>query len=296
MVIFTGIFIPGMLLNLGHQFKENKDKVKRTADVIGWYASSNVLMGLLFLAQRWPGAKDIFMQAAIVGLVYVILFYMASKRPTVNTTWYSRFTTLYLIVVASLCVGWISAEKKNIVNDEARRVFDEELKNYVAVKNRTDSLIEAFQMDTANLEIDSAANELFIDALELIEEIEEYKCGYLARLNNDGGCNGKDIAYFISKPDDIDISTYMMVGEDVANPTGHGIILYGMIAAYANRKLHPDVPLGIPTSDAADYKEQWVKDNFYHATAYETMTRLTQLQRKVYLSVEESINKKLFRQ
>lgn len=296
MVIFSGTFISGaMLLNLGHQLKQNTDKVKRAADVSGWYAGGTMLMGLLFLAQRWPGAKDIFIQAAFAGLIYGVLFFIASKRPMVTTTWYSRFTTLYLIVVACLGVGWISAEKKNAVTDDARRIFDKELKSYVEVKSRTDSLIEAFRMDTANLELDSAANELFIHALELIEEIEEYKCGYLARLNHDEGCNGKDIAYFISKPDDIDVSTYMMVGEDVTKPAGHGIMLYGIIAVYANKKLHPDISLGIPTNNAADYKEQWVKDNFYHATAYETMTRLTQFQHKVYLSVEASISKNLFR-
>ncbi len=295
LVLFTTLFsVAAMPLYLFSLSKVETEKAMQFAIKLCGFSFAVLQVGLLFCVQRWPGEMNMIYVGAAGQVVFLIIFLANFRKPDVKTRSISNFSVLALLVVASLGVGCWSAKEKTSEIEDKSGIFTQELSDYVILKNRVDSMIVEFHSDSMNHDIDSAATEYFTDALEVVSNIEELKCGFLSRLNDNYYCDGTEKAYRVDNPNDVDVSTLMMVGENPAVPNGKGIILYGYLAVYRNIKLHPDIKFAIPIGDTPEYKDQWVKDNFYHITAMEMMIRMTVIQKNIYQSVEESIQKKLF--
>jgi hypothetical protein len=295
-LIFAGAFA-GVVMPM-HYFAQTRiaqPGIKRIADFLGIITGMHLIIGLLFVALNWNGSMLFFVQGGFLALFFIGTFVVAAQKQGVITKWFSSFTVLFLIVVAALAIGCVTREVQKEETNTQYVVLQEEVSKYTAARKEMDQRMAVFSADTADQSLDSAANRFFADAIVLIKEIEEYKCAFLERLNRGESCRDDQGAYRVSRPDDYDISTMMLVGPDPQNLTGEGVNLYERMFRYRNYVLHPEVSFGVPVREQTGYKEQWVKDNFYHATALETLTRLTQIQTKICESVNESIDKRLFR-
>lgn len=296
-LIFSGAFA-GVVMPM-HYFAQSRSAqpgIKRIADFLGIITGMHLIIGLLFLVLNWNGYLLFFVQGGFLALFFIVTLLMAANKPGVTVRWFSPFTALYLAVIIALAIGCWKREKQNTDISAQQTALVEEILKCKAAQHTADSLIAAFMSDTSTSALDSAAaNMLFINAYALIEQIEDYKCEIVKRSGDISTCINEQGGYAVSRPDDHDVPTMMMVGSDPQNPTGDALTLYHQVAGYRKNQLHPEVSFGVPVVDQPEYAEQWAKDNFYHATVLETLTRLTQIQTKICESVSESIDKKLFR-
>lgn len=297
LILFTSLFsVVVMPLYLYALLKVETEKVIHFALRMCGFSIAVLQVGLLSYAQQWPKPYSFIYPGALGLLVAMIVFVLNAQKSGSPTRRFSAFAVLPIAVLGSLCVSCLVTDARVISSDVQTEFLTTEMKSYDLCEHRVDSIYAAFAADTLNQDQLVAAQQFKKQSADLIASIEEMKCAFLSSLNGDDVCLNADGTYRIERPADYDISTHLMVGADAAQPTGRGMELYAALLKYRNEVLHEKVTFEIPVRDDKVYKEQWVKDNFYHLTAVELVTRLTVIQKSICKSMEESFTKKLFRE
>jgi hypothetical protein len=260
-----------------YNLQRNKNGLRRAADVTGLFGLAFLLCGLVFRLQRWPGATMLLLSGIAFTTLFGILFIAASRQEGVHTQWFPGFTATVLITLFALSIANVYSTKENMEMSSQFSAYESSRSTYEANKGRCyESLLE---IDTTGSIPDSVkllAHHLYDSTLLLIGEIEMIKNELIVRSNdNAGSAQSKDR---IEYPDDIDTPTWYLVGEDVVHPQGAGMDVYELLKDYRYELLPESVAFTVPVSSNIDEQQQWTKDNFYHATVMEALTRLTNVQ------------------
>lgn len=292
-IVGTGLFcLFAIPLQLIYNLKRNANGLRIAADVVGTFGMWFLLTGLLFKAQSWPGAELIVLVGSIVFFLFVSLFIAASRKTDVKTQWFTGFTATAFVIIGTL---GISGPISSTHDDEIKGfmiIYNNSKDELETEKDRAHELINAIDTSRA---LDSnernLAMEFYSAAMDASDDIERIKKQLVLESNLEYGVADEDKA--ILNPGDTDFTTYFMVGEDLTKPDGKGMLVYENLQQYNNHVLPKSVKFGMPTP-AGSAKDQWVKDNFYHATVIEALTRLTQAQIVIQKSIVETLETKAY--
>jgi hypothetical protein len=294
-LLFTGMMGIAATLYLFHQRKQNSDKLKRISDVIGLLAIWQVLIMLLFLAQNWPGWNQVILQSIVLVVAWMVLHIIARKRAGVVPDKPGLYHVSLLVFM--LCVGAsrTTIEQRADETEASTTLFLYEQKSFEGTWNAlTDS--DSLRVKEAGDSSAPEAMNLVTEYRGLITYIEQMKLDLVDVSNNDAEPNDTS-RYALVRPEDFDIPTYYFLGANPQFPEGSakGPQLYGKLLHFKENTLHADVKFTLPLKDDIEFSNQWLKDNFYHTTAIDALTRLTTIQNAILQSVKESFDRKLFR-
>jgi hypothetical protein len=270
-------------LQLIYNLKRSNNALRRTADIAGTIGMFFVLSGLLFKVQNWAGAQVVLLGGLLITVIFVVLFIAASRQPGVITEWFTGYTATALIIIASLCVGWMKSSQNNEVFREQLLAYEICLDEYKSKQGRAYELI--LEKDTNGLpdHNDTMAVQLYEYANRALEYIEKVKANLVLESNEVIGKAGERKLIF--NGGDTDVPTWYLIGDDITRPTGEGLYVFDAIREFRQDALAKTVNLAIPTPSGTEVQDQWVKDNFYHASVYEALTRLTYVQIAIQNSV-----------
>lgn len=263
------------------------------AVVLTWFAVADLLITVLYFVMSWTDRLKLVPAAVVLSILALLLFAVSAKKEPVPTRWFSSFTVVTLTMFGALIIGWTQATAPVEFGTEHLATYYLQDSMYTDLKKQVEVKKTQFHADTAAVSFDSVAEKYFVNAFGVIEYIASLKSN-LIDLSNDGVQNLPEGYGPLLYPAEYTLSTSYMVGPYVQYPTGKGMELYDSLWNYRSEVLHPDVALGIPVKNAMVDKEQWVKDNFYHIPALDVLTRLTTVQQNILVSINESIDKKLF--
>lgn len=273
----AGFFcLAALPLQLIYNLKRNNSGLRRTADIVGMLGMWFLLAGLLFKAQNWPGAHVVLLGGLLITAIFAVLFIAASRQPGASTEWFTGFTATALIVVASLCVGWMKSSENNEWYREQLMAYEACIDEYESKQGRPYELI--LEKDTSGVpdHNDTMAVLLYESANRTLDYIERVKANLVLESNEAIGIEGERNAIF--NGEDIDVPTWYLIGEDITRPTGEGLYVFDAIREFRQDALAKTVNFTIPTPSGTEVQDQWVKDNFYHASVYGALTRLTYVQ------------------
>lgn len=274
LVLSTGCFcLFALPLQLIYNVRRNKIAVRRVADVTGLFGTWFLLLGLLYKAQAWPGAHTVLLSGIFFTAFFGVLFFAASRAENAVVNWFPGFTVTVLVMLVSLGAAWMEKSVDTASLDEQAAQFRMKKDECAALLARTNELVAALDADTGAATADAYA--LHMRAIKALQQVEDAKTGLIEAANHRYGATDDNT---IHNAGDIDITTMYMVGIDVVHPTGKGIEVYWLLKSYREEILPADVAFTIPVSGDAEAQEQWVKDNFYHATVLEALTRLTNVE------------------
>lgn len=290
LILFTSLFsIAAMPLFLYSLSKAETEKAMQFAIRLCGFSFAVLQVGLLFCAQRWPEPMK-FIYAGLAGqIVFVIVFLVNVRKPSVKTKSFSIFTVLAVLILLALVGGCYDRSKDSEIEAAQYAALDQVRSDLAIALNHSYELLQDTGSDTL-FGNDSANVALLSTAADLVDYIQDIK-NEIVSNSNYGVSASLDEKNNIRYPLDHDTPTFFMVGSDPANPTGKGLELYDQLLKFKTNILPAGVYFAVPVQDDAEMQTQWVKDNFYHATVLESLTRLTKIQIEICTSVNTSVEK-----
>lgn len=288
LILFTSLFSVGaMPLYLYSLSKVETEKAMQFAIRLCGFSFAVLQIGLLFLAQRWPEPMR-FIYAGLAGqIVFVIVFLVNVRKPDVKTKKFSMFTVLALLVLIALGGGCYDRSKDSEKEATQYTAYDQVRSDLAIAVNHSYELLQGTGSDTL-FENDSANIALLSTAVDFEDYIQDIKNEVVSRSNFGVSASSEEMDK-IRFPLDYDTPTHFMVGSDPANPNGKGLELYDQLLEFRTHILPIGVNFEVPVQDDPQMRTQWVKDNFYHATVLESLTRLTKIQIAICTSVNTAV-------
>lgn len=296
LTLSVGFFVTVVLgLELLHKLRQPTSRLQKALELIAiLFLGQTMILGLC-VAYGWNGASSMIMNAALLLLVYGLTFFIGKSRLNNGFRFHTPFNGLAILVLLPLLffctLRFFGAnESKRLVE-----LNEIEVRRYDSVKAVVMTRYAEFLSDTTR---DSArtSTEMFRrDALALIDYIYRLQIAFAYETNNGiAAPPPTDTTLNLQDPLAMRMTHVWFIGSDVQNPTGKAIELFDSLAYYRNHVLHEEVPFFVRKNSTQEDKVQWVKDNFYNATAIEVMTRLTLYKENVYQSMQYSIDHHLF--
>jgi hypothetical protein len=281
----TGFFcLIALPLQLIYNLGRNRTGLRRTADVVGLLGMWFLLLGLLFMVQSWPGGYVVLLGGIVVIALFGTLFIAASRQNAVTTEWFNGFTTASLVIIIALGTS-LGMSSTNSVDVNGQTILYEA--QVEELKTNKEKILALINVTDTSIVLDSTDRQRALDvyegAMDAINDIEAIKKQLVIECNREVA--GEEASDKILNPDEINFTTWFMVGEDVTDPDGKGILVYSNLREFRKNVLPGSVEFSIAENGSDIAKDQWVKDNFYHATVMEALTRLTNAQ----VSIQESV-------
>lgn len=289
LILFTSLFsigaLPLYLYSLG---KVETEKAMQFAVRLCGFSFAVLQVGLLFYAQRWPEPMR-FIYAGLAGqIVFLILFTLNVRKPEVKTKGFSLFAVLPLLILLSLVLGCYDRTKDSEIERTQYEQYENVRIEATATMEHSIELLANLGKDDSLWNNDSAAIAFLNSGLDMVKYIESMKREFIL-LSNYGDENYPDTTGEIHRPLDKETAAAYMIGPDVTNPTGQGVVLYNKLYKFRKEVLPAAVGFSVPVSDDNQQQEQWVKDNFYNATILEALLRLTMIQKAVCTAINTAI-------
>lgn len=295
--IFTALALPLYYFSLRAEGIGRKRKI---AALTGLLFGMLLIVALLFLAQRWEGWFSILMAAGILGLFYVIMQLDLKKLSDEKINHLRGFHGIFLGMVGVLLVVPIVRKDNTAESRRQLAVLEAEDQRYDSIHAVVDREYLLVYNDTS---LNDSAREVirtfFLSAqsrLSSIIEIEEdfvYQLNYGISAWKETGFNYREA---LLAPMDQQWTAIYFVGPNIQMPMGKAVDIYNIARAYRDADLHPSVPFVVPVNASDEQQVQWVKDNFYKATAAEARMRICLLRQNILQSVRYSLGHKLYKE
>ena len=282
LILGVGIFsLFALPIQMIYNLRRNKNGLRKTADVVGWFGIWFLLFGILYKAQSWPGAYVVMLGGIALTLLFGLLFVLASRKQEVITNWISGFTICTLIILLSVGSAWAETKGDHEIMEVQYSAYHSVLDNCKNKIEEANNGVHQINLIENRTEADNEAMIVAMHGMELINYIDKVKTELVSYSNTGITTSDEtDIKY----PLDIDYPTLYLVGSEPTLPTGKGLEVYDALVYYKDSMLVGG-QFSVPVTDDPVARDQWVKDNFYHATVLEALTRLT----KVQTAIAESI-------
>lgn len=294
-VLFSGAFATLALpANLFALFQEKKNKLRRIAQVVGTLAAAHIVLLMLFFAQNWAGGQLFLYQGAALVVAFFAFVIAANKEQSEPMQINTRFNVLFFVIVVLLALSCLATDNRNGERDRLVQLSEMQTRHCDSIRKVVDLMYYDLSMDTSSYDDStrSRAYDFLMESRRVIGYIESVQQDFT--VQNNYGIND-DTVTTLQDPMDIDLTTFYFIGEDVQNPTGKAVELYAILEDYRKNILHPDVPFFVRAQSTGEDAAQWVKDNFYKATAIEVMTRLTLLKQNIYQAMQHAIEHDLYK-
>ncbi len=294
LILFTSLFsIAALPLYLYSLSKVETEKAVQLAIRLCGFSFAVPQVGLLFWVQRWPEPMR-FIYAGLAGqIVFVIVFLLNVSKPNVKTRSFSMFTILAVLILLALGVGCYDRAKDSEVRDVQLAAYEKVRTECSVTFNHSTELLLAVKIQDSLGQNDTAGIAILENGIAIVDYIESLK-SEIVLLANYGDVHYPDSSGDILHPlDNVNAAAYLL-GPDVTNPTGQGLVLYSRLLKFKNDFLPAAVTFSVPVSDNNEKKDQWVKDNFYNTTILEALLRLTMVQRAICTAINTAIETKAY--
>lgn len=293
-VLFSGVFAGFALpLNLLALRREKKSRTRTITGVLGTLFAMHAVVILLFLAQNWPGWNNILLQGVVLFAGFIVFVVLSLKHPAEPIKLITTFNVMFVVMLALLSLSWMAMNDRNEERDQLVQLNQMQVEHCDSLRRVVDLMYYDLSMDTSSYH-DSTRAMAYDFQME-----SQRVTGYIKSVQqelvsqNNYGTIG-DTSLTLQDPMNVDFTSFYFIGEDIQNPTGKAVDLFSVLRDYRENVLHPEVPFFIRIGSTHEEATQWVKDNFYKATAIEVMTRLTLLKENVYQAMQYSIDRDLF--
>lgn len=288
LILFTSLFsVAAMPLYLYSLSKTETGKVMHFAIKLCGFSFAVFQIGLLFFVQRWPNNSNLIYAGAAGLIVWLVVFVVNVRKPETKTKGFSLFGVLAVMVLLALVGAGYDRLKDEEIEAQQYASLQSVNSDYAIVVGKSNQWLKAIGTDSLDYN-DSVNKVLLLSAIELQNYIESLKDELISTSNYGIGApieKSKEIL----RPWDHDITTFLFVGENPAIPSGRGLELYDNLLAFKVDVLKDNVNFAVPVSNNEAMRIQWVKDNFYHATVLEVLTRLTKIQTEISISVNSAV-------
>ncbi len=288
LILFTSLFSLGaMPLYLYSISKIETEKREHFAIRLCGFSFAVFQIGLLFFAQRWPDSLNIVYAGAAGLIVWLIVFVLKVRNSETKAKEFSLFGLLAVLILLTLAGASYDRVKDEEIEAQQYAALESVNSKYAVVVADSYQYLNELGGDSLDYN-DSVKKALLMSGIELQSYIESLK-DELITISNYG--IGAPIVKNeeILRPWDHDIPTFLLVGVSPANPTGRGPELYDKLLSFRKSVLPENVNFAVPVSNDGEMRVQWVKDNFYHATVVEALTRLTKIQIEICTSVNTAV-------
>ncbi len=294
---FAGITLPLYYFSVRAEGISRKRKI---AAMVGLLFGMQVIVMLLFVAQRWEGWFAMLMHAVVLGLFYIILPLDLKTLSSERVFRFSSFHGIYLGMVAVLLAVPILRKDNTAESEQLVATLQYEDHRYDSITTLLDAVYLTAYDDTLNTDsVRDLIRSFFFEAKSTINDITEIEGDFVWSINYGESAwkNLKsDYREPLSTPMDKQFTRIYFIGENVQVPSGRALDLFELIEIYRNHTLHPSVPFVIQVNATGEHRVQWVKDNFYETTAVEARIRICLLRQNILQSIRYTLEHKLYKE
>lgn len=295
--VFTAVTLPLYYFSVRAEGISRKRKISA---LVGLLFGMQVIVMLLFLAQRWDGWFSMLMSAGVFGLFYLIMHVDLKNLSDENVVRFTGFHGIFLGMVAVLLVVPIVRKDNTAESERLVASLQSEDLRYDSIHAVTDAeYLKAYNDTTLNDSTRNVVRTFFMSAQATLNQVIEIEEEFVLTVNYGFGAWKKiqfDYREPLIVPMDKQITTVFFIGPDVQSPTGRAMDVYDIAREYRTTVLHPEVPFVISSNAGEEQKVQWVKDNFYSTTAVDARIRICLLRQNILQSIRYSLEHKLYKE